>query len=258
MAQAEIGSVIQRAGEVNLKKLDGDSQNQMRLAMTGEIKAWLKYHATKAALRANYAEKDIMKMRWVLRFRDSGQANARLVIIGYQDPRIGGEVRTEAPVISRRGRSLFLTKVAQRRFHIRKGDVKNAFLQGRGAEDADEELELAADPVPELAEHMGLGPDEIVILTKLCYGLIDAPRQWWITLRTDLEAQNWRRCKLEPCLLTLWSGQRTVGILCYHVDDIMIAGNEKDPVYIDALTKLRETYEWGSWEDGEFEICGYH
>ena len=47
-------------------------------------------------------------------------------MIGYHDPRSGSEVRTEAPVISRRGRALFLTKVAQHH----KGDMKNAFLHG--------------------------------------------------------------------------------------------------------------------------------
>ena len=99
--------------------------------MDTEIAAWLRYHAVKAEQRANYDPKDIMKMRWILRFKESGKAKARLVLIGYQDPRVGSEVRTEAPVVSRRGRGLFLTKVAEKRFRLRKGDIKTAFLQCR-------------------------------------------------------------------------------------------------------------------------------
>ena len=47
-----------------------------------------------------------------MRFKGSGQAKAWLLIIGQHDPSIGGEVRMEAWVLSRRGRSLFLARVA--------------------------------------------------------------------------------------------------------------------------------------------------
>ena len=152
----------------------------MRKAMSTEIQAWLKHHAVQAALRSNYAEKSIMEMRWILRFKESGAAKARLVIIGYQDPRIGSEVRTEAPAISRRGRALSFTKVSQRGVRLRKGDVKNAFLQCHVVNEAQE---LIADPVPELVEHLGLSPDEVVVLTKFCYGPIDAPLETWKVMR---------------------------------------------------------------------------
>ena len=87
-----------------------------------------------------------------------------------------------------------------------------------------------------------------MVLTKFCYGLIDAPRQWWLTLQADLRKAGWKSCKLEPCMMTLWSGRRLVGILCYHVDDIMIAGEEQDQTYQEGLHTIRHLYEWGSWE----------
>ena len=111
-------------------------------------------------------------MRWVLQYKESGKPKARLVIIGYHDPRVGSEVRTEAPVASRRGRSLFFMATAHNQFSIEKGDVKNVFLQGTFD---DVQLgELAAEPVLELRKAMNLRDDEIVML---CYGLIDAPRR---------------------------------------------------------------------------------
>ena len=66
--------------------------------------------------------------------------------------------------------------MVQKRFKLKKGDVKNAFLQGH--QPGPDLQELVAEPVPELAEYMGLSADEVVVLTKFCYGLIDAPRQW--------------------------------------------------------------------------------
>ena len=49
-----------------------------------------------------------MQMRWDLRYKESGKPTARLVIIGYHDPHVGSDVRTEAPVASRRERSLLI------------------------------------------------------------------------------------------------------------------------------------------------------
>ena len=113
--QAQIGAVKQRNGEVIVTKLDVDQRKNLRDTMTCERQSWLRYPAVKAALCTRFAEKDVMKMRRVLRFKDTGLDEARLVIVGYRDPRIRVEVRTEAPVLGRKGRSLHLTNVAQYR-----------------------------------------------------------------------------------------------------------------------------------------------
>ena len=65
-------------------------------------------------------------------------------------------------------------------FSIEKEDVKNAFLQGTF--DDKTHGQLAAEPVPELRKALNLREDEIVVPTKACYGLIDAPRRWWKSL----------------------------------------------------------------------------
>ena len=134
-----------------------DQHKSKQDAMTREIQSWLKYHAVKAAPRSQFVGTDVVEMRWILRFKDSGQAKARLVIIRYNDPRIGGEVRTEALVLSRRGRSFFLTKEAQNRFKLRNGDVKHAFLQGQGT---GQDVLLVAESVAELAEHPHLTKEQ--------------------------------------------------------------------------------------------------
>ena len=79
-------------------------------------------------------------------------AAASLVAASFL-PRIGGEVRTEALVLSRGGRSLLLIKVAQNRVKLRKRDVKNAFLQGQGT---GQDVELVAESVTELADNLYL------------------------------------------------------------------------------------------------------
>ena len=81
-------------------------------------------------------------------------------------------------------------------------------------------------------------------------------RQWWLTLQRDLQEAGWRTCKLEPCDMTLHLKGKLIGILCYHVDDIMIAGDENSKPYKDALLHVQSMYEWESWEEGSFEMCG--
>ena len=68
-------------------------------ARTREVQSWIKYHAVRAA-PSQFAANCVTIMQWKLRFKNSRQANVPLVIIGHHDPRIGGEVRTEAPVLA--------------------------------------------------------------------------------------------------------------------------------------------------------------
>ena len=115
-----IATTIQRSGEVRMRDLDAKGRKQFSEAKLVEIKSWLRYEAVRAALRNRFNAADVMKMRWILRYKESGTAKARLVIIGYHDPRLGSEVRTEAPVASRRGRGTFFMAAAHYGFFIEK------------------------------------------------------------------------------------------------------------------------------------------
>ena len=160
---AIIASTIRKSAEVSLRQLDQESRKEFEVSKSGEIQNWLRYEAVTAALRSQYHHRDIMKMRWVLRYKESGKPKARLVIIGYHDPRVGSDVRTEALVASRRGRSLFFMATARNQFSIEKEDGKNAFLQGTF--DDKTHGELAAEPVPLLRKALNLREDEIVVLS---------------------------------------------------------------------------------------------
>ena len=195
-----------------------------------------------------------MKMRWVLRYKESGKPKARLVISGYHDPRVGSDVRTAALVASRRGRSLFFMATAHNQFSIEKGYVKNAFLQGTF--DHKTHGELAAEPVLELRKALNLREDEIVVLTKACYCLIDAPRRWWKSLVRDTQQLGCRSCRDEPCLVTWHIRGKLKGLMCFHVDDVMISGPRDDPEFKRIMDKVTRLYEWGEWEQHEFDMCG--
>ena len=135
---------------------------------------------------------------------------------------------------------------------VLQGDVKNAFLQGT-FDDNVVNGELATEPVPELCKALNLREDEIVVLTKACYGLIDAPRRWWKSLVRDTQQLGWRSCRHEPCLMTWHVRGKLMGLMCFHVGDIMISGRKKDPEFKRMMDRVKSLYEWGEWERNEFD-----
>ena len=63
-----------------------------------------------------------MKMRWVLRYKESGKPRGTFGNHWLSRPRVGSDVRTEAPVASRRGRSLFFIAQVKKSSPIEKVD----------------------------------------------------------------------------------------------------------------------------------------
>ena len=107
---------------------------------------------------------------------------------------------------------------------------------GQGTFDDKTHGELAAEPVPELRKALNVCEDEIVVLTKACCGLIDAPRRWWKSL--------------------VHVRGRLKGLMCFHVVDVMISGPRDDPEFKRMMDKAKRLYEWGEWEQHEFDQCG--
>ena len=124
--------------------------------------------------------------------------------------------------------------------------VKNAVLQGTFNNNV-VNGEFSAEPVPELRKALNLREDEIVVLTKACNGVIDAPRRWWKSLVHDTQQLGWRSCRHEPCLMTWHVFDELKGLMCFHVDDIMISGPKNDPEFKRVMDKVKSLFEWGDW-----------
>ena len=83
----------------------------------------------------NLDMRSCMRMRWVLTTKPSGEAKARLVILGYQQPNLV-DVQAAAPTMNRMSRNILLMTCANLGFRVRAGDVTSAFLQtSRSMED---------------------------------------------------------------------------------------------------------------------------
>ena len=190
-----------KAIEVSEKRLSEDEKKQMAIAKGVEVNNFIAARAFEplpANMRVDKSQ--AVKMRWILtwKVKDTGErkAKARAVLLGYQDPDYEKRATT-SPTTTRQTRQMQLQIAAAKGFQTYKGDVTGAFLQSREYPD-----DLLCLPCPEILEAMGLPSDAAVRVKKACYGLVDAPLEWYRSICTFFSKIGLRRCWSDPCCWT--------------------------------------------------------
>ena len=250
-----VNQLKRRAVEVSEKRLTPKELEQFREAKHKEVTNYIAAQAFEAVppeLRPS--KEQAIGMRWILTWKqnDDGsyKAKARAILKGYQDPQYE-YLATTTPVMTRQTRQLLLQVAAWKRWGVKKGDVSGAFLQGRQYPN-----ELYCVPCPEILKAMGLGPEEIVKVKKGCYGLVDAPLEWYLTVSEYLKEEGLVKSWSDPCCW-LWKPKGVLrGIIAGHVDDFLFCGNPKDPEWLALEKRIQTRFKWGEWEEGNFTQCG--
>lgn len=124
----------------------------------------------------------------------SHKAKARLVVLGYLDPKIE-EIPRDSPTLNKTSRMIALQVISSHSWKLRSFDIKAAFLQGQPQADR----VIAIDPVPELRKSLDLKPQEICRLNKSAHGLIDAPYLWYCSLVSKLTQLGFEASPFDPC-----------------------------------------------------------
>ena len=251
-----VGALKRQAVEVSERRLSEEERQAFKEAKSVEVKNFIGAQAFEA-LPPEYKpdRSQAIGMRWVLTWKQredgSKKAKARAVLLGYQDPAYEHRATT-APVMCRQARQLLLQAAANRRWSVYKGDVSGAFLQGRDYPD-----QLLCAPCDEICEAMDLPKQSIVRLRKACYGLVDAPLEWYRTVATFLQELGFRRLWSDACTWTLRDqGGRLLGIISGHVDDFLFTGSENDAGWREAIQKIQSRFKWGDWDKDDFVQCG--
>ena len=244
-----------RAVEVSERHLNDQERQQFRDAKQVEVKNFIAARAFEALpdhLKPDRAT--ALGMRWCLTWKtlDTGgvKAKARAVLLGYQDPCYEHRA-TAAPVMSRQSRQMLLQQAASRRWTVFKGDVSGAFLQGR-----DYEGLLHVVPCDEICEAMNLQKGSITRLRKSCYGLVEAPLEWYRSVNEFMLSLGLERSWSDPCMWLWRPGGKLRGIISSHVDDFLFAGCCKDKEWEAILASIRHKFKWSDWEKDDFVQCG--
>ena len=241
--------------EVNEKHLTTEELNEFRGAKGIEVKNFVAAKAFEALPPHLRPSRDqAIHMRWILTWKrkDDGtkKAKARAVLLGYQDPHYEHRATT-SPTTTRQTRQLQMQVAASLGFKARKGDVTGAFLQSRPYPG-----ELYCIPCPEICEAMGLEAGSITRVRKACYGLVDAPLEWYRSISTFFSALGLRRCWSDPCSWIYMNGGCLKGMISGHVDDFIFTGDETDQGWNQVIAAIQKEYKWSDWEDGSFTQCG--
>ena len=242
--------------EVKERFLTDFELEQFRAAKDKEVRSYIQSHCFKILPPEFQDRSKAVGMRWVLTWKvgedtDSRKAKARAVILGYQD-RDYEYKQTTSPTLSRSGRQLFLAFCARRHFKVRKGDVSSAFLQGDALENG-----MLVQPTPEICRAMGIPDASITQLQRAAYGLVEAPLWWYKSVSKFLASIGYTRMRTEPGIWVYFDEQHEPrSIICGHVDDFLFGGSDDDNIHNSLMAKIKEKFQWGTWEDPPFTQCG--
>lgn len=248
-------SLKRRAVEVSERRLTPTELQEFAKAKSVEVNNFIAAKAFEA-LPADYRvdRSQAVKMRWILTWKrkDDGskKAKARAVLLGYQDP-LYEHRSTMSPTTTRQTRQLQLQIAASCGFTTEKGDVTGAFLQSRPYPS-----ELHCIPCKEICQAMGLPEESVVRVQKACYGLVDAPLEWYRSVSMFFEQLGFHRCHSDPCCWVLVKDKRLRGVVSGHVDDFLFSGSTTDPVWMATRKAIMEEFKWSDWEKTKFTQCG--
>ena len=146
-----------------------------------------------------------------------------------------------------------LQQVSSRGWKLVNFDIASAFLKGQG-----DGRKLGIHAPPELRKAIGLQGHEQCGLLGGAYGRADAPLLWYRTLKQTLEGLGLVVSPFDGCVFSLVtknqnSCPKVRGCLGLHVDDGIGGGDE---YFGEVIERLRQKYEFGAYNEGDFDFCG--
>ena len=163
---------------------------------------------------------DRIQCRWICTTKDSPEgkiAKARLVAKGFQDVD-ADSTRSDSPTCAKDSIRMVLMLIAANDWDLNSMDIKTAFLQGK---EFDRDVFLV--PPPEAKVHEGL----LWKLNKCVYGLTDASRVWYLSVREELIKLGMRPSVHDEAIFTYKVNCKLQGLVSTHVDDFCWAGSKQ-------------------------------
>ena len=202
-------------------------RTKWRKAITTEVDK-MKQHKVMRLVKRNKMEpgRKCIKYKWILDIKRDGTFKARLVACGYsQVPGIDFK-ESYSPVINDVVFRIIL--IFQIVFSLDSVllDVEVAFLNG-------ELNEIIYMECPQGIEH---DDDEVVLLERSMYGLVQATRQFFIKYSNILKKIGFKQSVAEPCLF-FKEVDDSIILIAIHVDDCYVVGK------INSIKKVIEDIE---------------
>ena len=91
-------------------------------------------------------------------------------------------------------------------------------------------------------------------LEKAAYGLDDASRHWYFSVREDLISFDCKQSEIDRALFRWYQDDQLKGIFLMHVDDFLFAGT--DQFFRNVTDKITNKYKIGKRQDRSFTYVG--
>ena len=176
---------------------------------------------------------DRVDTRWVNSDRyEKGKkiVKARLVAKGFQDTD-ASTVRTDSPTCSKEGFRMALAVIATNGWTCHSMDIRTAFLQSREID-----RPVYVTPPPEAECQKGY----IWKLNKCVYGLNDASRNWYLTIKEQLLHLGAKESKYDQAIFIWHFNNKLHGIISTHVDDFCWGGSKAFRTSV--IDKIKEKF----------------
>ena len=236
--------VIEAENEVNMVfvPVSRHNEDKVKSAKQTELENWKKFAVYN---EVPYSGQKLMSTRWVITEKEAeGICNvkARLVVRGFEEDT---DVKSDSPTVHKESLRLFLAAAATHRYDIHSIDIKAAFLQGQ-----DINRIIYVQPPKECES------DKSVVwkLNKCVYGLVDASRNWFFSVKNELVQLKCEQSKLDPALFYWHREGKLEGLFLMHVDDFLWAGS--DQFKEDVISPLRLKFHFGKEMNTNFRYIG--
>ncbi|GJX87625.1 retrovirus-related pol polyprotein from transposon TNT 1-94 [Tanacetum coccineum] len=165
--------------------------------------------------------------KWVYKIKRNGddqveRYRARLVVKGYAQKEGIDFNEIFSPVVRMTTVRVVLAMCATYDLHLEQLDVKTAFLHGN----LEEEIYMLQ---PEGFKQKGK-ENLVCRLNKSLYGLKQAPRCWYKRFDSFIRSLEYNRLHADPCAYFKRFGNNDFIILLLYVDDMLVAGPNKDRI----------------------------
>ena len=115
---------------------------------------------------------------------------------------------------------------------------------------------MYAEPPHKTRDQLQITREQVLKFETVVYGFRNEPRAWWKRVVRDLTETGWVQHQLDQRTFMFMNGTELVGLVGVHVDDFLVAGCDDDPVFSDALSKLKGTFQWRTWNEDIFTLAG--
>ena len=172
------------------------------------------------------------------------EVKARLVAKGFQDVE-AGNIRSDSPTCSKEGILIAMGIMKSNGWICKSMDIETAFLQGRKFN-----RQVYLCPPPEANVPDGF----IWKLCKCVYGLSDASRAWYLTVREELMKLGAVPSKYDQAIFSWYFNGKLHGIITTHVDDFCFGGSKI--FHTSVMDRIRRVFKVKCEESANFKYIG--